>query len=135
MRGRKPFVIVSDNDHPVRSPRAPATLGDVGKAEWRKVVPALAASGVLTEEMKTILTLYCEAVEGASDCAKILRKEGRIVHRRGQPPRAHPAVRQHLQYQAMALRYAESLGITATAKARQSKNKEGTNGSVASVFD
>jgi phage terminase small subunit len=85
--------------------------------------------------MKSLLTVYCEAIEGAADCAKILRKEGRIVHRRGQPPKAHPAVRQHLQYQAMALRYAESLGLTATGKVRRGQNKGGGHDPSSTVFD
>ncbi len=131
MRGRKPQLTLISNIKPIRAPRVPSSLGAVGKAEWRKVVPALAATGVLTEEIKSLLASYCEAVEGAHECARILKKQGRIVAQKGLPPKAHPAVRQHLQYQAMSLRYAESLGITATAKARQTRR----NNVAPSVFD
>ncbi|MER9199670.1 phage terminase small subunit P27 family [Mesorhizobium sp. M0933] len=131
MRGRKPELSVITNTKPLRAPRVPSSLGPVGRAEWRKVVPALAAAGILTEEMKSLVASYCEATEGAHDCARILKKAGYIVHQKGLPPKAHPAVRQHLQYQAMALRYAESLGITATARARNSPR----NDAPTSVFD
>ena len=136
MRGRKPELkIVSTNETPTRSPRAPATLGDVGKAEWRKVCPMLAHGGLLNEQMKSLLTMYCEAIEGAAECAQILKKQGRIITAKGLPPKAHPAVRQQLQYQTMALRYAESLGITATGKARNDKAKANAGNTTTSVFD
>lgn len=136
MRGRKPELkIVSNTDTPTRSPRAPATLGEVGKAEWRKVCPMLAHGGLLNEQMKSLLTMYCEAVEGAAECAQILKKQGRIITAKGLPPKAHPAVRQQLQYQTMALRYAESLGITATGKARNDKAKANAGNATSTVFD
>lgn len=129
MRGRKPELkLVATNGTPTRSPRAPATLGNVGKAEWRKVCPRLAASGLLNEEMKGLLVRYCEAIEGAHECAQILKKQGRIINQKGLPPKGHPAVRQQLQYQQMALRLAESLGITATSQQRAANRKAPPNG-------
>jgi len=124
MRGRKPQLVV-DNPAPQKAPPAPASLGTVGRREWRKVAPILAANGLLPLEVETLLISYCAAIEGAEDCARILKKQGRVFSQKGLPPKAHPAVRQHLQYQGMALRYAESLGLTATARARNGKKAPG----------
>ncbi len=134
MRGRKPVPKGDGNtDTIARSPRAPSCLGEVGKAEWRKVAPALARGGLLTEESRSLLTRYCEAIEGAEDCAEILRKGSRITETKS-GPKAHPAVRQQLQYQQMALRLAESLGITATAQQRAANKKAPLHASTG-IFD
>lgn len=135
MRGRKPELkLVSTNSVATRSPRAPATLGTVGKNEWRRVAPALAHAGLLNEESKALLVQYCGAVEAAAECAAILKKQGRILKVKDGPPKAHPAVRQELQYQNMSLRLAEALGITATAKQRAANRKAPPN-AASGVFD
>lgn len=135
MRGRKPELkLVSTNETATRSPRAPATLGTVGKNEWRRVAPALAHAGLLNEESKALLVQFCGAVEAAAECAAILKKQGRILKVKDGPPKAHPAVRQEIQYVNMALRLAESLGITASAKQRAA-NKKAPPSASSGIFD
>jgi len=104
------LALVVDNV-PVRRPRAPATLGAVGQKEWRRICASLSAAGTLSDDRLALVLAYCEAVEGAFECAKIIKKQGRIIVQKDGPPKAHPAVRQHLQYQAQVLRLAEKLGI------------------------
>lgn len=135
MRGRKPELkLVSTNETATRSPRAPAALGTVGKNEWRRVAPALAHAGLLNEESKALLIQYCGAIEAAAECAAILKKQGRILKVKDGPPKAHPAVRQELQYVNISIRLAESLGLTATSKQRAANRKAPPSAST-SVFD
>ena len=104
--------VVSDNPSPRKAPPAPASLGPIGRQEWRKVAPILTGNGMLTSENETLLVLYCQAIEGAQECGKILRKQGRVVMQKDGPPKAHPAVRQEAVYSQNALRYAEKIGLT-----------------------
>lgn len=104
-----------------RGPRAPSTLGPIGRQEWKRVAPILAAQGKLPEDRKALLVAYCEFVEGSHECAAILKNQGRMVSRRGHPPRTHPAVRQHLAYMQQALRLAERLGIVAGVVSKDRK--------------
>lgn len=124
--------LVSDNPRPQRGPRAPATLGSVGKETWKRVIAQFLANGVDIESKRDLIQQYAEAVEGAHDCALILKKEGRVISQRGKPAKAHPTVRSHLHYQQQTLRLAEKLGIVAgaTSKDRKLKNDPST-----SVFD
>lgn len=124
MQGRKPHLAVV-TDTPQKAPPAPQSLGPIGRAEWRKVAPILANAGHLPAEAETLLILYCQAVEGAQECAKILKRQGRILNRTDGPPKAHPAVRQEAVYLQNALRYAGDLGLTAMAKAKAGKGRSG----------
>ena len=93
-----------------KPPSPPPSLGPAGRAEWRKVVAILSRDGGLDPKIEALLVLYCEAVEGASDAGKILKKQGRTF----QSPagiKAHPMIRAQVTYQQNALRYAQALGL------------------------
>src|SRR5690554_4783647 len=119
MQGRKPRLAVV-TDEPQKAPPAPASLGPTGRAEWRKIAPILANAGHLPAEAETLLILYCQAIEGAQDAAKILKKQGRTIIGPNGTAKAHPMIRAEAVYLQNALRYAGDLGLTATAKAKAS---------------
>lgn len=100
-------------------PEPPSTLGAMAKAEWRKVAPILMANGTLKPETETLLALYCLAVESAQDAAKIMRKQGRTF-KSPAGIKAHPMVRAEAVALQNALKYAEKLGLTPSAKAQKS---------------
>lgn len=129
MQGRKPRLAVV-TDEPQKAPPAPASLGPVGRAEWRKVAPILANAGHLPAEAETLLILYCQAIEGAQDAAKILKKQGRTIVGPNGTAKAHPMIRAEAVYLQNALRYAGDLGLTATAKAKASKGRSGPSPSL-----
>jgi P27 family predicted phage terminase small subunit len=114
---KKPHLVV-DNAAPKKAPPAPASLGTVGRAEWKKVAPILAGNGTLTSENDSLLVLYCQAVEGAQDAAKLLKKQGRTIQSPG-GLKGHPMVRAEAVYLQNALKYATQLGLTAPAKAKR----------------
>ena len=109
--------IVSSNDAPAPrryAPRAPATLGPVGKAEWKRVVTRFGENP--PDDLMALLQSYCECFEASAECAATLKKQGRFLQgRTGQPPKQHPAVRAQLAYSQQMLRLAEKLGIVASA--------------------
>lgn len=106
------------------APRAPATLGTIGKAEWKRVVTRFGENP--SDEHLALLQAYCEAFEGTAECAAILKKQGRIVQgRKGTPPKAHPAVRQQIAYSQQMLRLAERLGIVAGAVKKDKATPDG----------
>jgi P27 family predicted phage terminase small subunit len=129
MQGRKPRLAVV-TDQPQKSPPAPASLGPIGRAEWRKVAPILANAGHLPPETESLLVCYCEAIEAAHDAAKTLKKQGRTIPGPNGTAKAHPMVRAQVTYLQTALRYANDLGITATARARASKTPRGSSPSL-----
>jgi P27 family predicted phage terminase small subunit len=108
-----------DNPPPAKAPTAPAGLGKVGKDEWNRVAPLLMRDGSIPAETESLLLLYCHAIEGAQDAAKILRKQGRSLKAPNGLVKQHPMVRAEVTYQQNAMRIAEKLGLTATAKARK----------------
>jgi len=122
--GRKPRLAVV-TDAPQKAPPAPASLGPIGRAEWRKVAPILANAGHLPPETETLLILYCQAIEGAQDAAKILKKQGRTILGPNGTAKAHPMIRAEAVYLQNALRYAGDLGLTAVAKAKATKGRSG----------
>jgi P27 family predicted phage terminase small subunit len=130
--GRKPRLVIN-NGNPQKAPPAPEHLDEAAKAEWEKVAPELASAGHLPESTYGLVTMYCEAVSAAADCARILRESGRMINVAGLPPKPHPAVRQQLQYQNLALRYAAELGLTAISKQRAKKGA--ANAASTSIFD
>lgn len=102
------------------APRAPATLGAIGKAEWKRVVTRMGEN--LTDDVLALVQSYCECFEGASECAAILKKQGRVVQGgKGLPPKAHPAVRQQISYSQQMLRLAEKLGIVSASVQKDKK--------------
>ncbi|ODT47065.1 phage terminase small subunit P27 family [Devosia sp. 63-57] len=106
------------------TPRAPSTLGPVGKAEWKKVITRLGEN--LTDDHLALVQSYCEAFEASSDCAATLKKQGRFLQGlKGQPPKQHPAVRAQLAYSQQMLRLAEKLGIVSGATPKDKKVPDG----------
>ena len=99
-------------DNQPKIPAPPSTLGAIGKTEWQKVAPILAANGNLRTETETLLALYCIAVESAQDAAKIMRKQGRTF-KSPAGIKAHPMVRAEAVALQNALKYAEKLGLVA----------------------
>ncbi|KQX42413.1 hypothetical protein ASD04_00110 [Devosia sp. Root436] len=103
-------------------------MGKVGKETWRRVMAMLGDD--IPEERLDLARMYCEAVEAAHECAMILKKEGRVIHQRGKPAKAHPTVRSHLHYQQQAARWAQALGIYAGAVSKDKKVPNGTSASL-----
>ena len=129
--GRKPHLAVV-TDTPQKAPPAPASLGPIGRAEWRKVAPILANAGHLPSESETLLVMYCAAVEGAAEAAKTLKKQGRTIPGPNGTAKAHPMVRAQVTYLQTALRFAGDLGLTAVARVKAGK---GSNGPTTSLVD
>lgn len=127
--GRKPHLAVV-TDAPQKAPPAPASLGPIGRAEWRKVAPLLANAGHLPAEAETLLVLYCQAVEGAQEAAKILKKQGRTIVGPHGTAKAHPMIRAEAVYLQNSLRYAGDLGLTAVARAKAGKGSHGPSTSL-----
>lgn len=120
-----------DNPPPAKAPAAPSNLGSIGKTEWRKVAPLLMRDGSLPPEVESLLSLYCAAVEGAQDAAKILRKQGRTFEGQNGLKKAHPMVRAEAVYLAHALQYAKRLGLVGGTPAGRHRAHDAPT----SVFD
>jgi P27 family predicted phage terminase small subunit len=125
MRGTKPRLVVS-NEAVTAIPPPPSWLPKDAKAEWKRVAPDLIARKVLAETDMAALENYTIAVAGVRETARILNRQGRMVG-----SKAHPLIRQQLQYLESSRRYAAELGLTPVSRQRagtSSPGKEGGDG-------
>ena len=75
-----------------KAPEAPAHLGEVAAAEWRRVVPILEGWGILDEADQTALGIMCEAYGEYTAARALVVKHGPITENAKGLPMKHPAV-------------------------------------------
>lgn len=107
----------------------PSWLCAPARREWRKLAPAIARIGLLTEAGLGTFAAYCDALGRAQIAAKVLNREGHTVQemaldREGKMVRlsvkTRPEVVQHRQYLELAKRCASELGLTPVSSSRVS---------------
>lgn len=64
---------------PPSKPRCPTWLTTYAKTEWRRVVPALDALGLLTGVDRSTLAAYCEAVATFKEATEAVTEYGILV--------------------------------------------------------
>jgi P27 family predicted phage terminase small subunit len=130
MRGRKPDHILVDADA-IEHAKAPAWLPKDAKAEWRRVLPLLAARQVLTGADLMAFASYCAAVGQLIEAQKIVAREG-LTFMGATGPKKHPAVAVMNDAQTQARLLAAELGLTPVSRSRPSIRDEGQGGDDAS---
>lgn len=102
-----------------KAPAAPAGLGRVAAAEWRRVVKELARAGVLAEVDRGVLTAYVTAWQHMMEAEAVLRKDGvvRTSKRDGEPVK-NPAWQIYREANRTMIAAAMQLYITPVARLR-----------------
>src|SRR5690606_34013241 len=105
-------VRLAVDNRSAKAPAAPAGLGTIGKAEWKRVAPLLMQDGALPPEIEGLLLIYAQNVERAQLAAKEIRKAGQTF--KGPAGlKAHPMIRAEAVATQNALKYAKDLGLIA----------------------
>lgn len=114
MRGTKPRLVIS-NEAVTRSPSAPSFMGKDAKAEWKRVMPALAKRKVLTTADLGSLENYCVAMGRVREIERLIQASGTI----------EPS---HFRMQNAATQTARQLaaelGLTPVSRSRPSMREE-----------
>ena len=76
----------------VALPSMPRWLGVHARREWRRVARPLRDAGILTELDRTMLALYCCAVDDFLTCREIIARDGSILTSAKGGRYQHPAV-------------------------------------------
>lgn len=111
LRGAKPLrrdgVKVRRLVLPPKAPTAPAGLGKMAAAEWRRVTRELGNAGVLADVDRAIVTAYCTAWEQMMLAYRALQKNGGGF----MPPDSNNRTAKHPAWQV----YRESLNAVIAA--------------------
>ncbi len=125
MRGRKPELKAIDGGL-ARLPPAPSWLPAEGKAEWRRVLPALKDRRTLTKADLPMLEAYCLAAGTVRRAQTSIATDGDLITTEKGDKRRHPAFQTLFQALTESRRLAAELGLTPASrnKAAASENDD-----------
>lgn len=115
MRGAKPELRAVDGGLS-RLPSAPSWLHAEGKAEWRRVVPALRERRTITRADLPVLEAYCLAAGTVRRAQTTIGAEGDYVVDAKGVRRRHPAFQTLFQALTESRRLAAELGLTPASR-------------------
>ncbi|TWB19200.1 phage terminase small subunit P27 family [Nitrospirillum bahiense] len=115
MRGRKPDLKAIEGGLS-RLPPAPSWLPTEGKAEWRRVVPALKDRRTITKADLPMLEAYCLAAGTVRRAQATIAAEGDIITTDKGGSRRHPAFQTLFQALTESRRLASELGLTPASR-------------------
>ncbi|MCE9636450.1 MAG: phage terminase small subunit P27 family [Planctomycetes bacterium] len=100
------------------TPQPPDWLGEDARREWRRIVPLLAARGLLELTDRAALTGYCSAWGDLAQATRTLAEEGTTtIGPKGQL-QSHPELRR-LETARQALRqFAQEFGLSPSSRSR-----------------
>lgn len=104
--------------------KPPVWLPLQGKKEWKRLLPILCKTGVLTEVDVSALAGYCNAWATWIDAIQTLKREGRIQITRNGYAAPTPYVKIERDAQADMLKWSRELGITPSARTNVTATKE-----------
>ncbi len=93
-------------------------MSEVGKREWQRVAPQLAARGLLTHLDQHCLAAYCECVANYIDAKETVEREGSTYTAANGLVKKHPAVGIRDQAARDMAMFARELGLVPTARQR-----------------
>lgn len=116
----------------VKDQTCPAFLDDIGKVEWKRIVPELDRLGLITIVDRIALAGYCDAYSKWRKAIKYIQenglvfeytrvdKDGKDVGKYRQP---NPEVVMAHQSAQLILKYCQEFGLTPSARVRLSAGK------------
>lgn len=115
MRGRKPELKAIEGGLS-RMPPAPSWLPPEGKAEWRRVVPAIRDRRTLTTADLPMLEAYCLAAGTVRRAQAAITSDGDLIENERGDKRRHPAFQTMFQALTECRRLAAELGLTPASR-------------------
>ena len=115
MRGRKPELKAIEGGLS-RLPPAPSWLPPEGKAEWRRVVPAIRDRRTLTTADLPMLEAYCLAAGTVRRAQAAISSDGDLIANEKGDKRRHPAFQTMFQALTECRRLAAELGLTPASR-------------------
>ncbi len=101
---------------PAKVPSMPSWLGAHAKREWKRVTKLLGDAGVLTELDRTVLALYCSAVDDFLTCRAIIDREGGVAKSDKGGLYQHPAFGMMTNAWSRALKAGAELGLSPSSR-------------------
>lgn len=102
----------------------PRWLDDEGTAEWRRVVPALAATGLLAKVDRAALALLCDAWSQYVAARREIKKRGKVIVTANGRWVKNPTVTIMNEAAARWQRLAAQFGLTPSSRAGLANPKE-----------
>ncbi|MCI1212091.1 MULTISPECIES: phage terminase small subunit P27 family [Bifidobacterium] len=99
------------------APKMPSWLPHYAKLEWKRVVPPLAAKGLLKEGDLGSLAAYCLAVWQMKEAMSELTENGSLTTPGKESLKAHPAVAALRNAQSTIRSFAHEFGLTPASEA------------------
>lgn len=115
MRGRKPELKAIDGGLS-RLPPAPSWLPQEGKAEWRRVLPAIRERRTMTTADLGMLEAYCLAAGTVRRAQAAIAADGDLIENDKGDKRRHPAFQTMFQALTESRRLAAELGLTPASR-------------------
>ena len=101
----------------ISAPTMPTWLGKFARAEWRRVVPLLVESGIITKLDRGVLTAYCQAWGDFVECNEIMQREGMLLtSKKSGGSYAHPAYFLMTNAQGRLIKCGAELGLSPTSR-------------------
>lgn len=116
----------------VTSLKCPANLKGVAAAEWKRLVKALAASGLLHESDRGMIELACEAYAAYHETKESIGGNRFVIRQRAMPNGTllndetlpHPGLAHEAKMLQIRRSVLESLGLCPTKRARKIESNE-----------
>lgn len=116
--GRRRLASVDPPARPA-APRCPAELGDVARAEWRRVVVLLLENRTIAELDLGVLVCYCRAFEVDAVLSAELQSQGiMLTAKRTKTRYPNPLLQAAMKARRELVRFAEKLGMTPADRSR-----------------
>ncbi|QNJ58057.1 terminase small subunit [Gordonia phage Bunnybear] len=97
-------------------PRPPTWMSREAKAEWKRVVPGLTRLGLLKEEDRAALTVYCETWATYVDAIRDVRRNGLSITTETGAVKRNPAVVAASEAAGQLRGMAQEFGLTPSAE-------------------
>lgn len=105
------------------TPQCPAFLGEVAKAEWRRIIPELRAMGTLNTADRAEMTRYCQAWSRWQECEKVIDEMGMTFTTDKGYVVPRPEVANALKFQKAMSEAASKLGLNPQARSTVKADK------------
>lgn len=118
----------------VAQPKAPATLGQIGKREWKKICREMTELGVISRVERSAIERYCFAYQRERESELIVKKQGRFFHTEKGDIKEHPASRAARDYAAQCIRMLVEFGMTPCSRSKLHVKKQEAKDSDEQLF-
>ena len=100
----------------VGTPQCPAFLGEVAKAEWRRIIPEMRAMGTLNTADRAEMAKYCQAWSRWIECERVIDEQGMTFQTDKGYVVPRPEVNNSLKYMKAMSESASKLGLNPQAR-------------------